>query len=83
MRIKTVTALVALCFAQGGAAMDFITHDQRRAPAFLRRWGLEWFWRLALSPRRLARRYLIEGPRAWWILRTDSSTLRNPTVPSH
>jgi exopolysaccharide biosynthesis WecB/TagA/CpsF family protein len=41
-----------------GASLDFIAGKQRRAPAILQRWGLEWAWRLALSPRRLALRYI-------------------------
>lgn len=41
-----------------GAALDFIAGTQRRAPLILRRLGLEWAWRCALSPRRLARRYM-------------------------
>ncbi len=60
---------VILCF---GAAIDFITADQRRAPEWVRTLGIEWLWRLALSPRRLARRYLVEGPSAWWTLRRSS-----------
>lgn len=41
-----------------GAALDFITGEQRRAPGLMRRAGLEWAWRLATSPRRLGVRYL-------------------------
>jgi exopolysaccharide biosynthesis WecB/TagA/CpsF family protein len=40
-----------------GAALDFIAGTQRRAPVVLRRYGLEWAWRLATNPRRLALRY--------------------------
>lgn len=40
-----------------GASLDFITGEQARAPAMLRHLGLEWAWRLASNPRRLARRY--------------------------
>jgi exopolysaccharide biosynthesis WecB/TagA/CpsF family protein len=40
-----------------GAALDFIAGEQRRAPAFLQRNGLEWAWRLGTNPRRLAVRY--------------------------
>lgn len=41
-----------------GAALDFITGEQRRAPAAMRGAGLEWAWRLATSPRRLGMRYV-------------------------
>lgn len=49
----------ALCI---GASIDFLTGGQRRAPRAVQRAGLEWAWRLALHPRRLARRYLVDGP---------------------
>ena len=40
-----------------GAALDFIAGTQVRAPESMRSNGLEWAWRLATNPRRLARRY--------------------------
>jgi exopolysaccharide biosynthesis WecB/TagA/CpsF family protein len=40
-----------------GAALDFIAGAQIRAPLVLRTSGLEWAWRLATNPRRLAMRY--------------------------
>jgi N-acetylglucosaminyldiphosphoundecaprenol N-acetyl-beta-D-mannosaminyltransferase len=45
-----------------GAALEFIAERQRRAPKLARRLGLEWAHRLVTNPRRLWRRYLIEGP---------------------
>jgi N-acetylglucosaminyldiphosphoundecaprenol N-acetyl-beta-D-mannosaminyltransferase len=50
---------IAFCV---GAALEFITDRQRRAPKLARRLGLEWAHRLAMNPRRLWRRYLIKGP---------------------
>ncbi|GAA1785695.1 hypothetical protein GCM10009682_04700 [Luedemannella flava] len=41
-----------------GAAIDFVDGDQRRAPTWMRRGGLEWAHRLAREPGRLAGRYL-------------------------
>lgn len=55
-----------------GAAADFLIGERRRAPHALQNLGLEWAWRLACEPRRLARRYLIEGPSAYWTLRRRS-----------
>lgn len=46
-----------------GAALDFLTGAQRRAPRWMSRVGLEWLFRLLCQPRRLARRYLVRGPR--------------------
>jgi exopolysaccharide biosynthesis WecB/TagA/CpsF family protein len=41
-----------------GAAMDFISGAARRAPNWMRRYNLEWLWRVGIDPRRLALRYL-------------------------
>ena len=43
-----------------GGAVDQISGHQRLAPRWLGNMGLEWLWRLALQPRRLAHRYLVE-----------------------
>jgi N-acetylglucosaminyldiphosphoundecaprenol N-acetyl-beta-D-mannosaminyltransferase len=43
-----------------GSAFDIISGDRPRAPRLLRDHGLEWFHRMVLEPRRLARRYLVE-----------------------
>jgi exopolysaccharide biosynthesis WecB/TagA/CpsF family protein len=40
-----------------GAALDFISGTVRRAPLWMQRGKLEWFWRLASDPKRLALRY--------------------------
>ena len=45
-----------------GASLDFIAGTIKRAPAFMRRSGLEWLYRLGQEPRRLWRRYLINDP---------------------
>lgn len=42
---------------QIGASLDFAAGRVRRAPRWVRRSGLEWLFRLALEPRRLAGRY--------------------------
>lgn len=50
-------ALPGCGFVSIGAGLDFIAGTQRRAPAWARRMALEWGWRLAGNPRRLAARY--------------------------
>jgi exopolysaccharide biosynthesis WecB/TagA/CpsF family protein len=40
-----------------GAAVDFLVGAQVRAPRLARKLGLEWLWRAATNPRRLAGRY--------------------------
>jgi exopolysaccharide biosynthesis WecB/TagA/CpsF family protein len=52
----------ALCI---GAGLDFLTGRQRRAPRLAQRLGLEWAHRLLSDPRRMWRRYLLEGPRVF------------------
>lgn len=48
---------LALCI---GCGLDYPAGVARRAPAWMRRSGLEWLWRIMLEPKRLARRYLVE-----------------------
>lgn len=43
-----------------GGAIDQLTGTQVLAPRWVGRFGLEWAWRLAAHPRRLAHRYLVE-----------------------
>lgn len=40
-----------------GAGLDFLSGHQHRAPLWMRRLALEWLWRMATNPRRLAARY--------------------------
>jgi N-acetylglucosaminyldiphosphoundecaprenol N-acetyl-beta-D-mannosaminyltransferase len=50
-----------------GAAVDFAAGDVRRAPRWMQDRGLEWCYRLAAEPRRLAHRYLVDD--VWFALR--------------
>ncbi|MBJ8340471.1 WecB/TagA/CpsF family glycosyltransferase [Antrihabitans sp. YC3-6] len=45
-----------------GASADFLAGAVDRAPKMLRNNGFEWLFRLWQEPRRLARRYLVQGP---------------------
>ncbi|WP_353980054.1 WecB/TagA/CpsF family glycosyltransferase [Salinicola endophyticus] len=42
-----------------GGLFDYYADNVTRAPAWVRRCGCEWVWRLAQEPRRLAQRYLV------------------------
>jgi len=42
-----------------GGALPVLIGDQRRAPRWMQRAGLEWFYRLAQDPRRLFKRYFV------------------------
>jgi exopolysaccharide biosynthesis WecB/TagA/CpsF family protein len=59
-----------------GAVVDFIAGRVSRAPSWISSAGGEWMWRLMLEPRRLARRYLIEGPPAYLAVRRSPAPLR-------
>lgn len=68
---------VAVCC---GAAIDYAAGVKPRAPVWMQRAGLEWFWRLIHEPRRLWRRYLVDDVaflgivlREWWRLRVRTS----------
>lgn len=52
-------ARVLLAF---GASADFLAGVVQRAPVWMRKSGLEWAYRLGREPRRMARRYLVQGP---------------------
>jgi N-acetylglucosaminyldiphosphoundecaprenol N-acetyl-beta-D-mannosaminyltransferase len=51
-----------------GASLLFLTGAERRAPRAIQKAGLEWAWRLAGDPKRLARRYLVDSPRVIQLL---------------
>lgn len=44
-----------------GISFSFVSGEVRRAPRLLQRLGLEWMHRMVQEPRRLARRYLLQG----------------------
>ena len=46
-----------------GAAFDFLAGTKPQAPRWMMRAGLEWVFRLASEPRRLAKRYIKHNPR--------------------
>lgn len=79
-------AQVCLAF---GAVVDFLAGRVNRAPQWIADHGLEWAWRLGNEPRRLARRYLIQGPPSYRALQHDSfvkmstSYFAEPAVTIH
>lgn len=44
-----------------GISFSFVCGDVARAPIWMRRAGLEWLHRLCMEPRRLFRRYVVQG----------------------
>ncbi|MFZ0973061.1 MAG: WecB/TagA/CpsF family glycosyltransferase [Solirubrobacteraceae bacterium] len=63
-----------------GISFSFVCGDISRAPRWMQNLGLEWVHRLIQEPRRLARRYLIEGGpfalRLFWTSYRDSRAER-------
>jgi exopolysaccharide biosynthesis WecB/TagA/CpsF family protein len=68
---------LALCI---GASLNFITGHERRAPLWMQKMALEWLYRLLQNPKRLARRYLVRGPRIFAHLRRSRVVLRKPAA---
>jgi exopolysaccharide biosynthesis WecB/TagA/CpsF family protein len=63
----------ALCV---GASLLFVSGEEKRAPGLVQRAGLEWAWRLAQDPKRLARRYLVDDPMILALLWRERSAAR-------
>lgn len=66
------------CMVCVGAALDFLAGEQIRAPEVLRNNGLEWAWRLASNPRRLAKRYAESAVMFAYLLATEPLRHRFP-----
>jgi N-acetylglucosaminyldiphosphoundecaprenol N-acetyl-beta-D-mannosaminyltransferase len=59
-----------------GAALDFHTGRVAQAPRWMRENGMEWFFRLMSEPRRLWRRYLVNGSEFAWLVMLEQLGLR-------
>lgn len=60
--------------ANVGGCLDYYAGTQRLAPRWMGRIGVEWLYRLATDPRRLAHRYVIEPAKLAAILLVRSAT---------
>jgi N-acetylglucosaminyldiphosphoundecaprenol N-acetyl-beta-D-mannosaminyltransferase len=58
---------VPFCMGVGGS-FDVIAGVTRRAPNWIQRMGLEWFYRFMQEPRRMWRRYLVGNSIFLWLL---------------
>jgi exopolysaccharide biosynthesis WecB/TagA/CpsF family protein len=65
LKERDIARGLALCV---GAAIDFMTGAERRAPLWMQHMGLEWLFRLVQRPGRMAKRYLVRGPRIFLLL---------------
>lgn len=74
---------LGVSFGMGvGGAIDVVAGVARRAPQCLQRAGLEWAYRLAQEPRRLAWRYARVNTRFAWIVLRALVTRRGSAVAS-
>lgn len=64
-----------------GAVVDFLAGQVSRAPAWMAKHGLEWSYRLAQEPKRLSRRYLVDGPVAYGRLHRRAPEAPAPARP--
>jgi exopolysaccharide biosynthesis WecB/TagA/CpsF family protein len=83
LRARGIARGMALCI---GASINFLTGEERRAPKWVQRLGAEWCFRLLMNPPRLARRYLVRGPRIFALLartqiRFNPSAAAKPATP--
>jgi exopolysaccharide biosynthesis WecB/TagA/CpsF family protein len=79
LKSRGIARGLALCI---GASVNFMTGVERRAPLWIQRLGMEWLFRLAMDPGRLAKRYLIRGPRVFPLLRQTDIRVR-PRATAH
>jgi N-acetylglucosaminyldiphosphoundecaprenol N-acetyl-beta-D-mannosaminyltransferase len=63
-----------------GAVFDFYTGHKRRSPKLFQKLALEWVWRLLQEPRRLSKRYLIQGI-PFYIKKSLQIILKNDNKP--
>ena len=78
--IDSLSANIFLCY--GGAA-DFMAGVQKMAPKKISGLGLEWFWRLIHNPKRLFKRYILEGPIEYLLLEKYSGLSPKSLSLSH
>jgi exopolysaccharide biosynthesis WecB/TagA/CpsF family protein len=77
LRARGTARGLALCI---GASLNFITGHEKRAPVWMQKLALEWLYRLLQNPKRLARRYLVRGPRIFAHLRRSRVVLRKVPI---
>jgi N-acetylglucosaminyldiphosphoundecaprenol N-acetyl-beta-D-mannosaminyltransferase len=59
-----------------GAAFDLNSGRLKQAPVWMRENGLEWLFRLLAEPKRLWRRYLVQGSKFVWNVLLELTALR-------
>ena len=65
-----------------GGAFDVLAGFIKRAPRWAQLWGLEWFWRLMMEPRKLWKRYLTTNSEFIWLAGREIVARRLDRPPS-
>jgi len=77
LRERGIARGLALCV---GSSINFMTGVEQRAPRWMQQAGCEWAWRLLQQPRRMAYRYLVRGPKIFWVACRIDLRLRRPLI---
>ena len=51
-----------------GVSFEFMAGIVKRAPLWMQKVGLEWFWRLMMEPKKLWKRYLVDDMKIFWLI---------------
>lgn len=51
-----------------GVSFELVAGVIKRAPLWMQKRGLEWFWRLIMEPKKLCKRYLIDDIKFFWLV---------------
>jgi len=70
---------LALCV---GASINFLTGTEQRAPRWMQKSGIEWLYRLMRNPSRMVKRYLVRGPRIFFLLPKLRFAKKTPRLPA-
>lgn len=62
---KKYDANVSIC---AGATVDFLAGNIKRAPVWMSEFGLEWFYRFLMEPKRLFKRYFLDDLRIFFLI---------------
>ena len=67
--------------ASFGAAADFYVGHKERAPQLFRKLHGEWLYRLLKEPKRLFKRYILEGPKEYLLVKYQVSKQKSLLTP--
>lgn len=62
-----------------GATIDFEAGNVKRAPKWVQKIAMEWFYRFLMEPRRMFKRYFVDDPKFfWYLLKQGIGFYKNP-----